>query len=490
MPTLEARIVSGLKLPAFVGPLAMGLGFLIVVALAASTLWLIEQNRVSQAWVSHSLEVQRGLATLRADLNAAESARRGLLLAPSETLQTRYAEMSARVPRDVENLRALTADNPRQAARLARFEEALAPHVRAQEASVIGVGIGARAPAMQTFARDGSATRILGLEAILDEMTAHESTLLRARIARDETNLRRLFFTTVAGVAVIALLGLLSIAAYARDAAALQRSRAELNALNMDLEETVAERTVALEQATAEIQRFAHLVSHDLRAPLVNVMGFTNELRRVRADLDADPQPPTMREDMDEAIHFIQASTQKMDRLINSILRMAREGRRTLTPQSIDLEELVNAQIDSVRHAAQQRQIEIAVEGEMPVIVSDRLALEQVLGNLIDNAVKYAKPDVPGRVTIRGRQAGGFVELSVEDTGIGVAEKDQQRIFDMFRRGAGADSEQGEGVGLAYARHIVRRLGGVMILQSRLGEGATFIVRLPKRLVVRERVNE
>ncbi|MGE0046358.1 MAG: sensor histidine kinase, partial [Hyphomonadaceae bacterium] len=109
---------------------------------------------------------------------------------------------------------------------------------------------------------------------------------------------------------------------------------------------------------------------------------------------------------------------------------------------------------------------------------------------LIDNAVKYAKPDVPGRVTIRGRQAGGFVELSVENTGIGVAEKDQQRIFDMFRRGAGADSEQGEGVGLAYARHIVRRLGGVMILQSRLGEGATFIVRLPKRLVVRERVNE
>ena len=138
----------------------------------------------------------------------------------------------------------------------------------------------------------------------------------------------------------------------------------------------------------------------------------------------------------------------------------------------------------NVAHQAADRDIDITV-ASLPPIKSDRLALEQIFSNLIDNAMKYTQPERPGRVQIRGRADHAQVVYEIEDNGRGIATEDHQRIFDLFRR-AGQQDQPGEGIGLAHVRALVRRLGGYMTLKSELGEGTTFIVTLPRRIQLEE----
>src|SRR5690606_27032404 len=150
------------------------------------------------------------------------------------------------------------------------------------------------------------------------------------------------------------------------------------------------------------IQRFAYIVTHDLRAPLVNIMGFTSELEASVVQLedymkdrpdDGAPKLAEARiaatEDLPEANTFIRAATRKMDSLINAILKISREGRRRLKPETLDLQEIAEATADTVHHQVAENGGTVAVEVRAPRIISDRLSLEQVLGNLLDNAIKY-----------------------------------------------------------------------------------------------------
>lgn len=256
----------------------------------------------------------------------------------------------------------------------------------------------------------------------------------------------------------------------------------------------LAERVVELDAANEEIQRFAYIVSHDLRAPLVNIMGFTSELESAQVEIErfyrraaqANPDLITsdtrtvVESDLPEAIGFIRSSTVKMDKLINAILKLSREGRRVLAPEAIDMKQLLEAQRRSMTHQLQERGAELAVEA-VPGLTSDRLAVEQIFGNLIDNAVKYLSPDRPGRIVVRGQDLGFSIRYEVQDNGRGIDPKDHERIFDLFRR-SGTQDQQGEGIGLAHVRALVRRLGGTISVSSRLGEGATFTVTLPKAI--------
>lgn len=276
--------------------------------------------------------------------------------------------------------------------------------------------------------------------------------------------------------------------------AQLERARARLAGLIANLERAVESRTADLTAANEEIQRFAYIVSHDLRAPLVNVMGFTSELDTVRSDVEqfmrdvAEKAPELVTEearmaietDLPEALKFIRASTVRMDRLINAILRLSREGRRVLTPEPIAMTELVRGIEANLAHQLDEEGAEIVVEN-MPDIVSDRLALEQIFANLIENAVKYLQPGLPGRVVVRGFEEAGHYRYEIADNGRGIDPKDHERVFDLFRR-AGQQDQPGEGIGLAHVRALVRRLGGTITLTSQLGRGSTFQITLPKVL--------
>lgn len=114
----------------------------------------------------------------------------------------------------------------------------------------------------------------------------------------------------------------------------------------------------------------------------------------------------------------------------------------------------------------------------MPNLVADRLAVEQVFGNLLENALKYLLPGRPGDIRISGALEGRVARFDVGDNGRGIARRDYERVFELFRR-AGDQSVPGEGIGLAHVRALVRRLGGSVDCESEVGVGSTFTVRLP-----------
>jgi signal transduction histidine kinase len=288
-------------------------------------------------------------------------------------------------------------------------------------------------------------------------------------------------FTAAAGYTVML---------YTRD---LETAQREVRALNASLEDRVEERTGELMRANEEIQRFAYIVSHDLRSPLVNIMGFTSELEAgiaaVRRYFESREHPDPALEteartavdqDFPEAVGFIRASTAKMDGLINAILKLSREGRRELHPERLDVGALLAQAAATVRHRLDEAGGEVALPAGSFPIVSDRLALEQVFGNLFDNAVKYRALDRPLRIEVTVKPLARRLLIEIADNGRGIAEADHERIFELFRR-AGPQDRPGEGIGLAHVRALVRRLGGEITVRSTLGQGSTFEIILPPR---------
>jgi len=116
----------------------------------------------------------------------------------------------------------------------------------------------------------------------------------------------------------------------------------------------------------------------------------------------------------------------------------------------------------------------------MPTIAADRVAVEQIFGNVVDNALKYLKPDRPGRIQITAHTEGKMAVFEIADNGRGIAERDFERVFELFRR-SGDQSVPGEGIGLAHVRALVRRLGGGIDCASTLDVGTTFTIKLPSR---------
>jgi signal transduction histidine kinase len=171
-----------------------------------------------------------------------------------------------------------------------------------------------------------------------------------------------------------------------------------------------------------------------------------------------------------------------MDGLINAILKLSREGRRVLKPEPIRLENLLKTAADNVQHQMTEAGGDILIDAKTPPVISDRLALEQIFGNLLDNAVKYRVPDRPLKIRIRADEGRDRrVVVSVEDNGRGIARQDHERVFDLFRR-SGTQDRPGEGIGLAHVRTIARSLGGEITLQSELDRGTTMTLNLPRDL--------
>jgi signal transduction histidine kinase len=171
-----------------------------------------------------------------------------------------------------------------------------------------------------------------------------------------------------------------------------------------------------------------------------------------------------------------------MDGLINAILKLSREGRRTLKPETIDLQGLLENAANAVRHQIVDAGGEVVIDGRPPALLSDRLTLEQIFGNLLDNAVKYRSKDRPLRVRIEaGVGPGNTVVVRVEDNGRGIAPQDHERIFELFRR-SGSQDQAGEGIGLAHVRSMARNIGGDVGVQSELGTGSTFEITFARDL--------
>ena len=483
-------------------------GAVLLLALVAAAAWIAAVN--AQALdAAHRAQVLRDqVAGIVIAIGNAETGQRGYLLTGSDDYLDPYEKAAPELPAQLDQL----------AAAIPRDGDASQLVARLHRAVLAKLGELGRTVAL---ARGGDRAAALALlttgegRALMEEVREVAATLMAeqdaawARLTRAIQGRERLLVgLEAAGVLLTALLAWFAALVIRRALRALRSAEAEtrrayaaLQRTNVGLEAEVARRTADIRAINDEVQRFAYIVSHDLRAPLVNIMGFTGELETTTRTLHlhaaalatADGRLPhdleeAIEQDLPEAIRFIRSSTDKMDRLIGAILRLSREGRRLLRPERIAMGELVGAALDALAHQVQEAGAEVEV-GSLPDLVSDRLAVEQVFTNLLDNALKYRDPGRPLRLTVRGRalsamagQPGGEILLyEIEDTGRGIAERDRERVFELFRR-AGGQGVPGEGVGLAHVRALVRRLGGRIDLDSAPGRGSVFRIHLAAAL--------
>ena len=469
----------------------VSVGFLALIGAAGTAGWFVMRAQDHAQWVDHTYEVERRVSQLRVLVERLEVARRGYLLSRRDQTRQTFIETVQAEPPLIADLKRMTADNPAQQRNIAIAETLIADQFRLLSASM---ALADRNPSLSTaiFAHDQSLGLTRRLRDVTAAMQVEENDLLQSRIAEQRGAVRILFIVLAIAGGLAVVIAIFSILVLRRYTGSLVESRAAVERLNAELEDRVEERTRDLSRANEEIQRFAYIVSHDLRSPLVNVMGFTGELEaatkpliamveRVEAEapqlLDVDAALAA-REDLPEAIGFIRTSTQKMDRLINAILRLSREGKRVLAPERVDVAALVESVVGSLQHRLDELGATVVVERPIPELIADRLAVEQMLSNLIENAVKYLKPGRPGRIVVSGKADRGRVDVAIADNGRGIDPKDHDRIFDLFRR-SGQQDQPGEGIGLAHVRALAYRLGGLVDCTSTLGEGATFTLSLP-----------
>jgi signal transduction histidine kinase len=232
------------------------------------------------------------------------------------------------------------------------------------------------------------------------------------------------------------------------------------------------ELNVELQRSNAELDRFAHVASHDLSEPLRSISGFVQLLaRRYEDELDAD------------AHHFIQRvvdGTERMHNLIADVLAYSRVGRRTEQFAAVDCDDLMANTILTLQATLTERDSDVVV-GPLPVVVGDASQLSQVFQNLVTNAVKFSAEGVRPRVEVTASRIGEFFEFSVKDNGIGIEPQYRHRIFGMFQRLNKREDYGGTGIGLAICEKVVEFHGGKIWVTDSDGAGTDFRFTLPVR---------
>jgi light-regulated signal transduction histidine kinase (bacteriophytochrome) len=244
--------------------------------------------------------------------------------------------------------------------------------------------------------------------------------------------------------------------------------RAGLRARAADAERRVDERTRALQDANRELESFAYSVSHDLRAPLRHVDGFSRMLEQDHAQsLDQDGR---------RLLATVRKSAERMGRLLDDLLAFSRFGRAAMSPVEIDMTALARAVADEL---ARGTPCTIVIDA-LPAARADAGLVRQVWVNLVGNAIKYSARRPDPRVEIAGRVEGDRALYCVKDNGTGFDPRYADKLFKVFQRLHGEDDFPGTGVGLAIVQRIVARHGGRVGAEGRPGEGATFWFSLPR----------
>jgi signal transduction histidine kinase len=261
----------------------------------------------------------------------------------------------------------------------------------------------------------------------------------------------------------------------------------ELKEVNTEIEgkmDELAQVNLRLYETNRLKDEFLATMSHELRTPLNSILGFSDVLSGAENLTDKQRR----------FLENIRKSGRDLLLLINDVLDLAKieSGKLEVQPADVRLTDVVDRQVDSMLPMAERKNIDLttSVDLDMPVLYQDPGKLQQILNNLLSNALKFTPEG--GRVRVRGAllDDGRRFELIVEDTGIGIPLEDQAAVFEKFRQGRGAPGQRdamtreygGTGLGLSIVKELARLLGGEVRLESEFGKGSTFTVRLPIRL--------
>ncbi|CAN7350981.1 ATP-binding protein [Paraburkholderia hospita] len=496
------------------------------------------QSDAEQAehWSMHSEDVLRQTASILGPVLLESVRLRGAVVSGTRDTSTPVAFWMD-VDRRIDRLAELVADNPVQVERAAQIRQAVQMYRQWSDRVQDLIRSGRRRDVLQRF-RDLAGTDVLdGFRAQIAAFQAQERQLDSVRSAEAAAARERqqsLIVAAVLGSLVFVAIAFWVFARGVRGRLALLSDNAsrlasneplapltpgndEIARLDLTLHMTsrklleaerqqarfqsdlgrhaaeLAQTNETLRQQTQENETFIYSVSHDLRAPLVNLQGFSKELNHACDDLREALRQSSLSthqrehverlidEDIGEALHFLQTAVLRASHIIDALLRLSRVGRVEYRRQQVEVRDIVQRVVDAMQATIRDHRARVIVQA-LPPVWGDPTALEQIFANLIGNAINYLSPERSGVVEIGTAPAPPGVQtlriFYVKDNGLGIPEIAMPRLFSAFQRLHG-NVAAGEGIGLALVRRMVERHGGRVWAESTEGVGTTFYVSLP-----------
>jgi signal transduction histidine kinase len=453
---------------------------LVPFLLGVLVLWFAEYYRTSIRWVTHTEEVLAQVDQLLLSITEAESSQRAYALTGEEYYATEFQSVKQRVTTQLPLLRSVIGDNRTQQRRMDELTPAVMKRIEGLQQL-----IDLRRRAQNAFTQGSTAIRREGallmtsIRALVAGLKREEERLLEARLKEQEMAEFQLAVSFIAGLLInIALLyrayKLLIRYGNERDAAEV-----EIRTLNEDLEERVEQRTAELQEtneqltrSNEDLSRFAHVASHDLQEPLRTVASYAGLLaHRYGGKLEGDAGL---------YLTMIISGAKRMQNQVQDLLRYSRTDAQKLRYETFSLSAVLAEVQDDLAAAIQEKKAEIKT-GALPKIRADRTKMLQVLENLITNALKFSKPDVPPTVEINVTTEVNHWLVTITDNGIGFEPEFGEKIFVIFQRLHSVGTYPGTGIGLAICKRIVEAHGGRIWATSSPGAGSTFSFTIPRR---------
>ena len=437
----------------------------------------------AQHWLAHTLEVLTETEGVFLDMSTANSATRAYLLTGTPEFEQRYHEAAGSVFQGVDRIQQLTGDNASQQDRIAVLRRRISVKLGALDAVIsIKRGHAGSAFISPTVLRPALADSPDGGISVRYAITQVENEERRLLRYRNEAarSARRNVVATFAGATLLDLV-LLVISfqqliraredreQLAARSAEITSLNADLQGLNSELEARVALRTRELELSNQELQAFSYSVSHDLRAPLRTIDGFSLALEEDYADrLDAEGR---------DFIQRVRGGVQRMGTLIDALLQLSRVTRSEVSRERVNLSQLSAQIFEELRMNDREQQVTFSAEPDVFADADPRL-MRVAFENLLGNALKFTSKTPEARVEFGGTAKDGETVYFIRDNGAGFDMQYVDRLFTAFQRLHGDRDFKGSGIGLATVSRIVRRHHGRIWAEGEPNQGAAFFFTL------------
>ena len=243
-----------------------------------------------------------------------------------------------------------------------------------------------------------------------------------------------------------------------------------INKSKKQLLEEIIQLKELLKERTKELESFSYSISHDLRAPLRAIIGFGEIINERYGD--------ALNQEGRRYLNNIIESGSQMGQLIEDLLKYSRLGHRSVQKIPIPLEKIFKHVIGNLQGRIDECGGKVEIPEKMPVVMAGKTLLIQILTNLIENAVIYREPDIPLKITVKCEENNGWVIIGIADNGIGIAPEFQKKIFNVFQRLHSESEYPGTGIGLAIVKKSIEIMGGEVWVESSLGKGSAFYIKL------------